>query len=72
MVGIELTLTSSNGKTMTTFNKYEFKSGFDAITACNQTAQALGNAVQDLIKATVSDNQFGQLLDTQQAAAADR
>jgi len=67
---IKLTLTSSNGKTMTTLSRYEFKSGFDAITACNQTAQALGNAVQDLIKAAASNSQFGQLLDTQQAAAS--
>ena len=47
---LALTLKSSNGKSLSTQKKYEFKSGFDAITACNQTAQALGPAVQDLIK----------------------
>lgn len=56
-----LTLTSSNGKTMSAENRYEFKSGFDAITACNQTAQALGPAVQDLIKKVVSDPSFSSL-----------
>ena len=59
---IGLTLTSSNGKAISVENRYEFKSGFDAITACNQTAQALGPAVQDLIKRTVTDPAFGQLL----------
>ncbi len=57
-----LTLTSGNGKSLSTENRYEFKSGFDAITACNQTAQALGPAVQDLIKKTVSDPAFPTLL----------
>lgn len=59
---LALTLTSSNGKSLSTENKYEFKSGFDAITACNQTAQALGPAVQDLIKKTISDPGFASLL----------
>ncbi len=36
-----LTLRSENGKSLTVSNRYYFKSGFDAITACNQTAQAL-------------------------------
>jgi len=59
---LALTLTSSNGKSMSAENRYEFKSGFDAITACNQTAQALGPAVQDLIKKTVTDAHFADLL----------
>ena len=57
-----LTLASSNGASLRAKNRYEFKSGFDAITACNQTAQALGPAVQDLIKKTVTNAHFGALL----------
>lgn len=57
-----LTLTSSNGKAMSAENRYEFKSGFDGITACNQTAQALGPAVQDLINQVVTDPSFASLI----------
>lgn len=59
---LAITLKSSNGKSLNAQNRYEFKSGFDAITACNQTAQALAPAVQDLIKKTVTDPQFQELL----------
>lgn len=59
---LSLTLKSSNGKSLSTENRYEFKSGFDAITACNQTAQALGPAVQDLIKKAISNPAFQALL----------
>ena len=57
-----LTLTSSNGNAMSTENRYDFKSGFDDITACNQTAQALGPAVQDLLKKVVTDPSFAPLI----------
>ncbi|WP_410211955.1 hypothetical protein [Aquirhabdus sp.] len=57
-----LTLKASNGKTISVENRYDFKSGFDAITACNQTAQALAPAVQDLIKKAISDPAFAELL----------
>lgn len=59
---LALTLNSSNGASLFTQNLYEFKSGFDAITACNQTAQALGSAVQELVEKTVSDPGFAALL----------
>jgi len=59
---IGLRLDSSNGNSLSVSNKYTFKSGFDAITACNATADALTPAVQDLIKATVSHPQFSKLL----------
>jgi|SRR5882757_1395705 len=59
---LALELTSSNGKSISVASRYEFRSGFDAITACNQTAQALGPAVQDLIKKAVTDPQFGGML----------
>jgi hypothetical protein len=56
-----MTLKSSNGKSMTVDSRYDFKSGFDAITACNQTAQALGPAVQDLIKKAVTQPNFAAM-----------
>jgi len=59
---LSLTLNSNNGRSLSVENKYDFKSGFDAITACNQTAQALGPAVQDLIKKAVSDPRFKELM----------
>lgn len=59
---IAITLTSSNGNTLVASNKYEFKSGFDAVTACNATADALSPAVQDLIKNAVTNPDFSALL----------
>jgi hypothetical protein len=59
---ISIFLTSSNGKTLATSNRYSFKSGFDAITACNATADALTPAVQDLIQKTVTNPEFVKLL----------
>ena len=58
---IGITLTSSNGKSLEVNNKYEFKSGFDAVTACNATADALSAAVQDLISATINTPGFSAL-----------
>lgn len=57
-----LDLESSNGEKLTVSNKYSFKSGFDAITACNATADALSPAVQDLIKTTVNHPNFIKLM----------
>lgn len=59
-LGMELK--SSNGRSIAFDNRYNFKSGFDGITACNQTAQALGAAVQDLIKKAVTNPDFGSLI----------
>ncbi|GEK07921.1 hypothetical protein HUZ36_18710 [Pseudoalteromonas sp. McH1-7] len=59
---IGLKLKSTNGTNLTVNNKYSFKSGFDAITACNATADALSPAVQDLIKATVNHPEFSKLM----------
>lgn len=59
---INMELNSSNGKSMNVDSRYDFKSGFDAITACNQTAQALGPAVQDLIKKAVTSQEFPELI----------
>jgi hypothetical protein len=57
-----ITLAGNGGKTMSADTSYRFPSGFEAITACNHTAQALGSAVQDLIKKVVTDPQFGALI----------
>lgn len=57
-----LKVNSTNGQSLDVENKYEFKSGFDAITACNATADALSPAVQDLIKATIAHPDFEKLL----------
>jgi len=57
-----LSLNSTNGTNLTVNNKYFFKSGFDGITACNATADALSPAVQDLIKATVNHPEFANLM----------
>ncbi len=59
---IEIQLSSSNGKSLTSSNKYTFKSGFDAITACNATADALAPAVQDLINTIINDPAFEELI----------
>ena len=59
-LGIQLT--SSNGTALKVNNKYSFRSGFDAITACNATADALTPAVQDLIKVTVNHPDFEELI----------
>lgn len=58
-----ITLQSPNGKTLSIKNRYNFPSGFDAVTACNQTAQALGSAVQELIKMAVSHPEFQRLIE---------
>ena len=59
---IAVTLTSSTGAGISVENRYNFKSGFDAITACNATADALTPAVQDLIQKVVNHPQFPDLL----------
>jgi hypothetical protein len=59
---IGLELQSSNGESLSVSNKFTFKSGFDAITACNATADALAPAVQDLINAAVTHPDFIKLL----------
>lgn len=59
---IALKLESSNGNSLVASNKYKFKSGFDAVTACNATADALSPAIQDLIQSAVTDPLFSKLL----------
>jgi len=60
---LSATLTNpANGKSLTANSRYQFSSGFDAMTACTQTAQALTPAVQRLVNAAVSNPKFAELL----------
>lgn len=58
---IDLRLRSSNGREMSASERYEFKSGFDALTACKQTAEAFMPAVQNLIGKVVQSPEFKDL-----------
>jgi hypothetical protein len=60
---LALTLRSETGLEVSVENRHTFTTSFDGVTACIQTAQALGAATQDLIKKTVSHPQFSRLLD---------
>jgi len=59
---IELTMYSSNGKSMTTSEHYEFESGYMAETACKQTAEAFLPAAQNLIGKIVRAPAFRDLV----------
>ncbi len=61
---LQLTVKSSNGRSMTASQRYAFTSSWVAETACNQTAQALMPAVQDLIKQLVTQKKFASLVRT--------
>lgn len=57
-----LQLSSSNGKTMTVDETYNFRSGFAATAACNNVAQAFTPAVQDLIGKVFASPDFQALV----------
>jgi hypothetical protein len=59
---IDLTVRSSNGRTLLTQVRHSFDSGFLGTEACRQTAEAFPRAVQDLIGNTVRHSQFTTLL----------
>jgi hypothetical protein len=59
---IAMTLSSSNGKSLSTDNHYSFSGNFVGEVACNQTAQALMPAVQDLIGKIIAHPDFADLL----------
>jgi hypothetical protein len=59
---IDLLLRSSNGQTMKASEYYEFDSGFTALTACKQTAEAYAPAVQNLIGKVVRSQEFATLV----------
>lgn len=59
---IDLTLTSSNGKTLMVQARHPFDSGFLGTEGCRQTAEAFPRAVQDLVANTVRHSHFPALL----------
>ena len=59
---ISLTVQSSNGKSVTLTENYAYKTSYFGETACNQTAQALMPAVQNLIGKIVRGPEFEALL----------
>jgi hypothetical protein len=59
---IELTLASSNGKSLVVNEHYEFNSGFGASEACRNTADAFSRAVQDLVGKTLKNPDFPALV----------
>ena len=52
----------ANGKSLTEDSKYSFDSGYDAMTACGNTSNALTPAVQRLINEVVIDPAFSSLI----------
>lgn len=59
---ITVRLNSSNGKSITASEHYEFHSGFIADTACKQTAEAYLPAVQNLIGKLIGSPGFKSLV----------
>jgi hypothetical protein len=59
---IAVTISSSNGGTLSVQNHYPFSGNFVGEVACNQTAQALMPAVQDLIGKIIGHPDFAALL----------
>lgn len=60
---IDMTLNSSNGKSMPVVEHYEFESGFIADTACKQTAEAYFPAVQNLLGKAIRSPEFKALIE---------
>lgn len=58
---IGLRINSSNGKSLSVSEHYEFESGFVADTACKQTAEAYLPAVQNLIGKAIKSPEFKTL-----------
>lgn len=59
---ISLRVNSSNGKSISVAEHYEFQSGFIADTACKQTAEAYLPAVQNIIGKLIKAPEFKTLL----------
>ena len=60
---LAITLRSETGVQFSVEHRYNFTTSFDAITACDRTAQALSAATQDLIKKVVSHPRFPSLVE---------
>jgi hypothetical protein len=59
---LTLTVNSSNGKSMSVSEAYDYTSSFVGETACNQTAQAFVPAVQNLVGKVVRSPEFAELI----------
>ncbi|MFT6472176.1 MAG: hypothetical protein ACJAZ4_002657 [Neptuniibacter pectenicola] len=59
---LALTVNSSNGNSLSASENYSYTTSFYGETACNQTAQALMPAVQNLIGKVVQNNEFRKLI----------
>lgn len=59
---LSLTVQSSNGRGFSVTENYDYTTSFYGETACNQTAQALMPAVQNLIGRVVKDPRFKTLI----------
>lgn len=59
---IDLSLNSSNGRSLSVNEYYEFDSGFVANDACRNTAEAFSRAVQDLIGKAVRNPGFAEMV----------
>ena len=57
-----LTVNSSNGKSFSVVEEYDYTSSWYGETACNQTGQALMPAVQNLITKVIAHPEFATLL----------
>lgn len=55
---LDLAVTSSNGQSLIANESYRYTTSFYGETACNQTAQALMPAVQDLVGKVISNPEF--------------
>ena len=60
---LALTVKSSNGKQLKITEDYKYSTSFVGDTACNQTAQALMPAVQNVIAKLVQHKEFPSMLD---------
>jgi hypothetical protein len=59
---IALTVTSSNGQSLSVSEEYKYTSSYYGETACNQTAQALMPAIQNVVGKVVRHPNFPALL----------
>jgi hypothetical protein len=59
---IELKVISTNGNSLQVNEYYEFESGYDAVTACKNTSDALMPAVQNLVGKIYRSPQFESLV----------
>lgn len=59
---IDLTIQSSNGRSMKVAESYQFSSGFQANDACRNTAEAFSRAVQNIVGKAVRNSSFAALV----------